>query len=130
MSAEFGRPGFRGLCERSVNDGAHLLRLTWNPPDDPRRIARHNRARRNVPGYDTAGADDGALSDGDAAKQSGSGTDGGATFDPGGDALPIRFRLQPPRAIGGTRITIIGKWSTPCPTKTSSSRVTPSQINE
>ena len=49
----------------------------------PGGIARHDGARRDVPGHDAAGADDGALADGDAAEDRRPGADGGALLDAG-----------------------------------------------
>ena len=53
---------------------------TAHPADAPRRHARHQRVRRDVPGDDGARGDEGVLAERTAADDGGVGADGGAAL--------------------------------------------------
>ena len=73
------------------------------------RVAGNYRVCRHIFGDHTAGANHRVIPNGYATQQRRTGSDGGALFDQGWDANPIRVRLQLTFAVGGTRITVICK---------------------
>src|SRR6266568_6075264 len=72
-----------------------------------RRISGYNGVRRDVPGHDTPGADDGKLTDSNSAQHGGARADGGAPLYQGRFASPILLRFQLSLCVGGTRIQVV-----------------------
>ena len=92
----------------SINTTNSLTALFQNA----RWISRDDGVRRNVFGDHAAGADDGILADGEAAKDGSVGADGGAFFDYYGHDLPVGFGLQTAAGGCGPGVAIVDEHDT------------------
>ena len=72
-------------------------------------IAGNDRVGRHVFRYDTPGSDDRSFADGNAAKNSGPGSDRGAALYSRVFARPIRTRGGDAGLVGGPRVAVVRK---------------------
>jgi hypothetical protein len=77
--------------------------------DNPRRITYHHRPRRDIFRYHTPGANHGAFTNRNPAKQGDPRTNRGVSFYQSGNTFPISFRLQLAIDIRGPGMEIVGK---------------------
>ena len=97
-------------------------------PQHFRRVAGHYRAVRDALGHHAAGAYDGPFPNGYVGENRRAGPDGGAFPDQRGLDLPVLpLFLQLTRRARRPGVGVVDE-TTPWPTKTSSSIVTPSQM--
>jgi hypothetical protein len=77
--------------------------------DDFSRIARNDRIRRDVFGYNAAGSYYGSGTYGDAAEDGGVGADGSSLFDHRRDYLPVLFGLKSAGFTDGPGVAVVDK---------------------
>ena len=73
-----------------LKTGHHLLSIA---AQDSRWISSHGGVRGNIPDYDRAGPDNGALADGHATEYGGAAPNAGPALDDDGHDCPIIIRL-------------------------------------